>query len=108
MDNIIQEAVLINKLCWIIIVWRFSNKMHSRIVQINNEKITKRRREALPKTQAIIMPNTHNKIISSNNNTFRVMKSQDQALLLKNLTKQLLTLLPHKIMEVLITTTTKS
>jgi hypothetical protein len=77
-------------------------------VQINKEKTIKRRKEALPKTQAIITPNTHNKTINSNNNTFRVMKSQDQALLLKNRTKQLLTPLPHKIMEVLITTTTKS
>ena len=92
-DNITQEVVLINKWYWIIIVWRYSSKISNKIVQIKIEKTIKLKREEQPKTQVKVHSNINRQITSSNSNTFKVMKFQDQALTkqLKNPTKQLQT-----------------
>jgi len=108
MDSIIRGAVLINKLCLIIIVWRFSSQTSNRIAQTNNEKTTKQKREALLKTQVKATPNTNNKTTNSNNNTSRVMKSVDQLPLPKTHPKPPLAPPPLKTTEVPIITTTRS
>ena len=102
-DNITQEVVLINKWYWIIIVWRYSSKISNKIVQIKIEKTIKLKREEQPKTQVKVHSNISRQITSSNSNTFKVMKFQDQALTkqLKKPTKQLQTLLVTKITEAL-------
>jgi hypothetical protein len=79
--NITPVAVLINKLYWIIIVWRFSRIIiSSKIIKMCKGKTIKLKKEALPKIRAKVHSNISSKIISSNNNTFKVMKFQDQAL----------------------------
>ena len=108
MDSIIRGAVLINKLCLIIIVWRSSSQTSNRTAQTNNEKTTKQKREEQRKIQAKATPNTNNKTTNSNNNTSRVMKSVDQLQLPKTPPKQPLAPPPLKTTEVPIITTTRS
>ena len=78
-DNTTLEVVPINKLYWIIIVWRYSSKISNKIVKINKEKTTKPKREAQPKTQVKVLSNISSKITSSNSNTSKVTKFQDLA-----------------------------
>jgi hypothetical protein len=102
-DNITPVAVLINKSYWIIIVWRFSKIITSnKIIKIRIEKTIKLKREAQQKIRVKVHSNISSKIISSSNNTFKVMKFQDQALTTqpKNLLKQVQTPLLIKITEV--------
>ena len=105
--NTTLEVVPINKLYWIIIVWRYSSKTSNKIVKINKEKTTKPKREAQQKTKVKVPNNISSKITNSNSNTSKVTKSQDLARIkqLKNRTKRPLTLQAIKITEVRIPVT---
>lgn len=110
-DNTTLEVVPINKLYRIIIVWRYSSQISSKIVKINKEKTTKLKREAQQKTQVKVPNNTSSKIISSNSNISKVMKSQDLPPI-QQLKKQKPPLTPQAIQITAaptpLTTTTKS
>ena len=107
-DNTTREVVPINKLYWIIIVWRYSSKTSNKIVKINKEKTTKPKREAQQKTKVKVPNNISSKITNSSSNTSKVTKSQDLARIkqLKNRAKRPLTLQAIKITEVRIPVTT--